>query len=342
MQKQDSKKKTRLFGAWQKRAKRKVKLHKSFKRSYREDYIRNTKLPGLLAHAFSSFKQVFKYWRVFLKLILFAMLLNVLLVGLMNEELYVKFQETIDQTDMELAGGKIGNFAKAGLLLISTVTTGGLNQVPSEAQQIFGIMIFLIVWLTTIYLMRFLMAKKQINLRDALYNSLSPLLANLVVFLVMFVQAVPLLITMIAYSAAQATDFLATPFYALVFFVFAVSMILLSLYSLSGSFLALVAVTTPGIYPGVALVAVGDLIAGRRIKLIVRLLFLLFILGLVWVVVGLPVVLLDMWLKANVEFLTGVPIVSVVLLMLTVFSMVYAAVYFYLLYRKLIDYDQKK
>ena len=40
----------------------KVKLHKSFKRSYREDYIRETKLPGLLSHANATFKIFFKNW----------------------------------------------------------------------------------------------------------------------------------------------------------------------------------------------------------------------------------------------------------------------------------------
>ena len=37
----------------------KVKLHKSFKRSYREDYIRKTELPGLLSHAHAAFKIIF-------------------------------------------------------------------------------------------------------------------------------------------------------------------------------------------------------------------------------------------------------------------------------------------
>lgn len=316
--------------------------HRNFRRSYREDYVREVELPGLLALAFEVFAKILKNWRFFGKLLLFAVVMNILLVGLMSEELYLKFQDALDQTELEVAGAPIGNFARAGLLLASTLATGGLNQAPTEAQQIFGVLIFLIVWLVGIYGLRQILAGREILLRDALYNGLAPLISTMAVFVVMFLQAVPILLVVIAYSAAVSTDFLALPFYALVFFVFAVSFIILSLYGLSGSFLALVATTNMGIYPGTALAATGDLIMGRRMKMIMRLVFLVFILGVVWFVVGMPVVLLDMWAKKAVDFLDGIPIVSVLTLILTCFSAIYTAAYFYLLYRKLIEYDENR
>ena len=46
---------------WAKKNER-LRLHHSFKRSYREDYQRGLKAPGLVAHAVSTLKIIFKNW----------------------------------------------------------------------------------------------------------------------------------------------------------------------------------------------------------------------------------------------------------------------------------------
>ena len=105
------------------------------------------------------------------------------------------------------------------------------------------------LWLTTIFLVRHIKAKQEVTLRDALYNALTPLISSLVVFIVGAVQSLPVIFLVIAYSSAVETNFLSTPFYALVFLVFAVLMILLSGYLLSSTLVAFVAVSAPGLYP---------------------------------------------------------------------------------------------
>ena len=77
---------------WAKKRAR-VRLHQSFKRSYREDYVRKLSIPGLLHHAADTFAVIFKNWRLFLPLIIFAVLFNVVLVGLMSESTYVEFHK---------------------------------------------------------------------------------------------------------------------------------------------------------------------------------------------------------------------------------------------------------
>ena len=123
-----------------------IKLHQSFKRSYREDYVRELNFPNLTTHAVDTFKILFKNWKLFLPFLLIMTALNILLVGLMNESTYVQFQNILEQNNEALANGKLGNFAKSGLLLISTVTSGGLSSGLSEAQQVFAIIIFLLIW----------------------------------------------------------------------------------------------------------------------------------------------------------------------------------------------------
>ena len=266
---------------------------------------------------------------------------DIFLVGLMSESSYVNFQKILSETETNISGGKLGNFAKAGLLLVSTVTSGGLSSSLSESQQIFAVIVFLLIWLITIYLLRHLLAGHKVKLRDGFYNALTPLVSTFVVLMVAFVQAIPILIVIITYSAAVTTNFLATPFYALIYFIFASLMLILSGYLLSSSLVALVAVTAPGLYPLPALRTASDLMMSRRIRFIIRLLYLIFILALTWVIVMMPIIVLDLWLKSFVSWLEGVPIVPFFLLLMTCFTFIYVSVYLYLYYRRMLDYDEK-
>ena len=314
-------------------------LHKSFKRSYREDYHRELEIPGIMYHIFASFKIIFKNWKLFLPFLVILVVLNVVLVGIMSESTYTQFQDILDQTSAEVAGGEIGNVAKAGLLLISTVTTGGLSGESSEAAVVFGVIIFILIWLTTIFLLRHRLAGHTVKLRDGLYNAMTPLVSTFIVFAVAMIQCIPIFILIIVYSAAVQTEFLATPFYALVFFIFAALMVVLSGYLLSSSLIALVAVSAPGLYPIRAIHAASDLMAGRRVKFILRILALLLALAVVWVIVMLPLILFDLWMK-TFEWTHGIPFVPICLNVMTCFTAIYITTYLYLYYRWMLDYDE--
>ena len=310
--------------------------HKSFKRSYREDYIRDTKVPGIMYHIFKSFGMIFKNWRLFLPLLIIVVLLNVFFVGLMSESNYVQFQDILDDTSEQVAGGNIGSVAKAGLILVSTISTGGLSGESSEAAVTFGVLIFLIIWLTTIFLLRHLMAGHKVKLRDGFYNAMTPLISTFLVFVVVLFQCIPIFLLIIAYSAAVQTEFLSTPFYALVFFVFAAIMILISVYLLSSSLMAFVAVSAPGLYPMRALNAASEMMMGRRVRLILRLIALILALGIVWVVIMMPLILFDMWMK-SFEWTEGIPFIPICLTTMTCFTSIYVTTYLYLYYRWLLD-----
>lgn len=326
---------------WSKKRAR-VRLHQSFKRSYREDYARKLEVPGLTHHAVDSFRLMFRNWKLFIPLIIFAVVFNVVLVGLMSEETYVTFQQALDNTNNAVMNGNAGNLAKAGLLLVSTITSGGFNSSLSEVQIVFAVISFLLIWLITIYLCRHLVAGKKVKLRDGFYNALTPLIATFVIFVVAFLQMIPIFVVVITYSAAVQTDFLSTPFYALVYFIFASLMILLSGYLLSSTLMALVAVTAPGLYPLAALRTASDIMAGRRIRFIIRLLFLIFIVALVWVIIMLPIIVTDMFLKAHISWMEGWPIVPIFLQIMTCFSFVYVSIYLYLYYRRVLAYEDDK
>ena len=316
--------------------------HKSFRRTYREDYKRDLEIPGVFAHVAKSFELIFKNWKIFLPLMLIAVVLGVLFIGLMSEETYVSYQTSLDETSAELSIGDLNGVAKAGLLLFSTILSGGLSSSASEATVVFSVVIFLIVWLVTIYVIRHVFANQKIKLRDALYNSTTPLISTFLVFALAVVQCIPIFLLIVVYSAAVQTDFLATPFYAFVFFVFALVMIIISAYFLSSSLIALVAVSAPGLYPMTALHAASDLMRGRRTKFIFRLIAFIVVLAIIWVIVMLPLILIDLGLKSALDWLSGFPFTPFCLLIMTCFSAIFLSAYLYIYYRYLLDYDKEE
>ena len=314
--------------------------HRSFRRSYREDYVRDTNIPGITNHTFKTFKMFFKNWKLFIPLLIIAVLLNVFFVGIMDEGDYSEFKDILNQSSEQVTGGDIGGVAKAGLVLISTVSTGGLSGDSSESAAVFGIIIFLIMWLVTIFLLRHIMAGHKVKLRDGLYNAMTPMISSFLVFVVAVIQCIPIFLLIIATSAAVQTDFLGTPLYALVFFIFAVLMITISAYLLSSSIIAFIAVSAPGLYPMQALRTASELMMGRRIRFLLRLVALIIVIALMWVIVMMPLILFDMWMK-SFEWTTGFPFIPICMTIMTCFICIYVTIYLYIYYKWLLNYEEK-
>ena len=219
------------------------------------------------------------------------------------------------------------------LLLISVVLLISLTGLITESSfrdagvWVMCVIVFLMLWLTTIFALRQKMAGNKVGLRDTLYNSMGPLAATLVMFLLAAIQCIPLMLLVIAYASAVETNFLSMPFYAFLFLVFAGLMILISGYLLSGTLMAMTAVTAPGLYPYEALKATNEMMRGQRIKFVIRLIALFIVVGVMWVIVVWP----------TASLMGQTPFTSIVAMIMGCFSAIFVAVYFYLYYRFLID-----
>ena len=343
LQKQEQKQKKQLAREKKQLIKKQdeVRLHRSFKRSYYEDYQRKTELPSLTSQASAAFKMFFKFWKIFLPLLLIFVGLYIFLIGAMSENTLADVKANVEQTNKDVADGKIGTVGKAGLTLLGIISTGGLTTM-NDAQIVIAVLLFVIIWLVTIYLARHLLAGHQeIKMRDGFYSALSPLVSTLVVGLIIFLEAVPIMLTIIVFQVALTTEFLSTPFYALLFFMFAALMITLSLYLLSSSFFAIIVVSAPGLYPLTAVRMAKNLIMGRRLRFLIRVFYLVVIVALLYLLLLMPAIILDGALKAQFAWLTEskIPFVAIIQLTITVFIFIYLSIYFYLFYRALLDYN---
>ena len=343
LQKQEQKQKKQLAREKKQLIKKQdeVRLHRSFKRSYYEDYQRKTELPSLTSQASAAFKMFFKFWKIFLPLLLIFVGLYIFLIGAMSENTLADVKANVEQTNKDVADGKIGTVGKAGLTLLGIISTGGLTTM-NDAQVVIAVLLFTIIWLVTIYLARHLLAGHQeIKMRDGFYSALSPLVSTLVVGLIIFLEAIPIMLTIIVFQVALTTEFLSTPFYALLFFLFAALMITLSLYLLSSSFFAIIVVSAPGLYPLTAVRMAKNLIMGRRLRFLIRVFYLVIIVALLYLLLLMPAIILDGALKSQFTWFaeSKIPFVAIIQLTITVFIFIYLSIYFYLFYRALLDYN---
>jgi hypothetical protein len=314
--------------------------HRSFRMTRRRDYHRSLKLPGYIAFTHHVNTTVWRFRKIFLALAIVYGLLTGVLVGIGSQETYSTLTDTLQETGSEVFEGNWGQLGQAGLLFAS-IATSGLTGTPSEAQQIYAALLVLLVWLTTVWLLRNLLAGHKVRMRDGLYSAGAPIVPLFIVSLLLVIQLLPLGLALIAYSAASASGLLEGGVEAMLFWAVAGLLAVLSLYWIVSTFMAMIVVTLPGMYPGRALRTAGDMVVGRRVRILLRLLWMLLVIALAWAVVLIPFILLDAGIKNLWPTIEWLPVVPVVLLLLGILSVVWSSAYVYLLYRRVVDDDAK-
>lgn len=312
--------------------------HRSFRLTRRREYIRPLVLPGNIAFTNEVNRTLWKYKNTFLLLSFVYVLLYALLVGVQSQDTYTTLTDTLKDTGGEALSGNWGAIGQAGLLFV-TIASSGVSSDATEAQQIFSVLIFLMAWLSTVWLLRNLLAGHKVKLRDGLYNSGAPLLAMLCVTVFIAIQLIPVAVATIGYSAATTSGLIdAGGAGAMLFWLAAGLLSVLSLYWITSSLFAMIIVTLPGMYPYRAIRTAGDIMIGRRVTLLLRWLWMVLMVILAWIIVMLPIILIDMGLKALWPAITWLPIVPVAVLIMAGLSTVWFSAYVYLLYRKVVDY----
>jgi hypothetical protein len=312
------------------------RTHRSFHRTKRRDYARELKLPGYVKFTTYVSKTMWSNRKTFVLLGAVYVLVTLLLVGLASQDLYSTMSSTLTQTSGDLFGGGFGQVGKAGLLFLTTAT-GGISQNLTEAQQIYAGLILILTWMTTVWLLRNIMAGHKVKVRDGLYNAGAPIVSTFVVAVVFIVQLLPLGLALIAYSAASATGLLNGGVEAMLFWIAFGLLALLSLYWITSTFFALVMVTLPGMYPIRAIKTANDLILGRRVRVLLRLVWMATIVILAWIVIMIPVIMVDMWIKDAWDAISWFPTIPILLLVLSTITAIWVSSYVYLLYRKVVD-----
>ena len=312
--------------------------HRSFYLTRRRDYVHPSSFPGYwaftreVAHTLRANKKSF----FILGGIYFA--LSLLLFGLASQEDFSTLRETIAGMGEEVFRGDWSSLKEASLVALSAVA-GNVAPALTGGQQVLAILMGLIVWLSTVWLLRQRIAGNRVNVRDSLYNSGAPIVATAMLTGVLVVQLLPIALAIVGYGAATASGLLEGGVESMLFWMAAIGLVVLSLYWMISTLVALIIVTLPGMYPMRALSVAGDMVSGRRLKVLFKVLWMIVVLLLLWVAFLTSTVLFDTWLVGLLPGADGIPLVPVVILLLTTATLIIAAAYVYLLYRTLVDDD---
>ena len=194
--------------------------------------------------------------------------------------------------------------------------------------------------MTSVWLLRNILAGHKVKLRDGLYSAGSPLLSTFLVTLLLLVQMLPFALALIGYSAATATGLLAAGgIESMLFWIAAALLTVTSLYLMTSTVFALIIVTIPGMYPLTAIKTAGDLVIGRRLRILKRLIWASLYVSVIWILIMIPIILIDLWIKGLWSTISWVPTIPIVMLALSSSTIVWVSSYVYLLYRKVIDDD---
>jgi len=312
--------------------------HRSFRLTRRRDYKRSLKLPGYWSFTISTLKLLLTNWRLFGGLVLVYVVVSIVIGGFGAQDTYSNLASSLKQSGGDLFKGNFGTVSQATLLLITSVTTG-LTPNVTQAQSVLGGLAVFFGWLSTVWLLRNTLAGHKPRLRDGLYNSGSPVLATVIVGFIIMLQLLPSAIGLIIYTAAQNSGLLESGVSAMLVWMSVILFSLLSLYWLSSSLIALVIVTLPGMYPLQAIRAAGDMVIGRRLRVLYRLLWMALVVAVTWLIIMIPIILFDDWIKKLVSAINWLPIVPFTIIAMGALTLVYVSSYIYLLYRRIVDDD---
>jgi hypothetical protein len=314
--------------------------HRSFRRTLRRDYARSLKLPGYIAFTHYVNQTLWKNRKALLLLALVYSVFSVVLIGLGSQDTYNSLSSTLQTTSQQVFQGNLSQVGQAGLLFLAIAGTG-LSSTPTEGQQIYAVLLGLLIWLTTVWLLRNIMAGHRVKMRDGLYSAGAPLISTFIIAAIFVVQLIPIALAVIGYYAAQTSGLLNGGVEAMLFWIVAALLSLISLYWVTSTFFALIIVTLPGMYPFRALRTAGDLVIGRRVRILLRILWMFLCIIVAWAIVMIVFILLDTWLGSVWAPLQGVPVIPVLILVLTTLSLLWTSSYVYLLYRKVVDDDAR-
>lgn len=314
--------------------------HRSFQLSRRRDYVRSLELPGYIAFTHYVNKTLWANKKSFLWLIVIYLVLFSFLIGIGSQETYSALADTLQETNKSITGGDLSQIGEAGTLFLA-IATVGITESPTESQQIYTTLLGLMVWLTSVWLLRNRLAGHKVKLRDALYNAGAPIIPLFLVLLVICTQLIPVLLAVIGYSAATSSGLLVSGVEAMLFWIAASLLTVLSVYWVTSSIFAMIIATLPGMYPIKALRSANELVFGRRVRILLRWGWMFLAIAVSWAVVLIPSILFDQWLKSIWPAFAAVPLVPVVIALIGTVSVIWLSGYVYLLYRKVVDGSTK-
>ncbi|MDR1197125.1 MAG: hypothetical protein LBL08_02530 [Candidatus Nomurabacteria bacterium] len=301
--------------------------HRSLFLTKRRDYVRSFKISGYLAFSHEVWQTIWKNRAIFIKFTILYAIFSLVLVGTLNQSNYLAMRDSVTSAVENLGVGDVFS------LFTNAITSGSGEEATMTSQLVAGLLL-IFGWLVVVWILRYRLSGNKIRLRDALYNAGAPLVATFILLLIMVLQLIPFAIVLLAYSAVSGIGLInwSIDIENMAAWCALAVVAVMTLYWMVTSFVALIYITVPGVYPLQAIKLAGDRVVGRRMRILLRLIFMALPMAVMWAVILVPIILLDNWVKID-----WLPLVPLGVLLLSTLTLVWVGSYIYLLYRRLLD-----
>lgn len=312
------------------RRNRQESAHKSFLRTRGRDKIRKPKIEGFLAFPWYVFRVLWKRRWVYLRFVALYVVMSIAMVGASQISNIGSVNQVIDTANG--SSGVIGPVLRAAMT-VGTTISGALNNNFSDVQYLYMSALYILSLLTIIWLVRQQLAGNKVVVRDGLYNASAPIASEYVLAGIGIAQLVPAALAVLVYMSATSLGLLEGGIETAMFSVALFLVVVLTLYFMTTTLFAMFIASIPGTYPLHAYRAARRIVAGQRMRLLFRLLWLVIVLLLGWFVVLVPIIIIVNSFVAG----SGSAVIPVAVQIMTGASFVYGTAYAYLLYRRMID-----
>lgn len=213
----------------------------------------------------------------------------------------------------------LGSVALFSIMLSNAGSTAGVG---------YEVVFLIFVSLALIWAIRNTSNGSSVRIRDAYYRGMYPIIPFLIVILVVFLEMLPMVGGISLYLYAVGYHITVTALEQALFALIALLLSALSLYWLAGSMMAMYIVTLPEMTPMKALRSAKKLVKGRRMPVLLRIIYLPIAMLVVSLVIMIPSIMfishLSQW---------------ILLLLSLVFIAIFHS-YLYNLYRELLEDEQ--
>jgi hypothetical protein len=226
--------------------------------------------------------------------------------------------------EIESATGEGTGSSFSSNTLIFNKLVGSLAAGLSGNQGVYQLVLFVVGALSVIWLFRQQQAGNKVNVKQAFYRGMYPLVPFTLVIYVIVLQLLPAIIGNFLYSTVISNGIATGQVEQFVWLLLYLSTLLLSFYLISSSVIALMIVTLPEMTPLRALRKAKELVTFRRFSVFRKTTMLLLIVAALFALIVFPALFISAQLA------------QILFLVLSVLSLPFAVGYIFVLYRELL------
>lgn len=227
-------------------------------------------------------------------------------------------REAFDTIGADEASSLATNFTVFGLIVQSTTSAAG------DIAGLYQLFLIIVSSLAFIWVFRQQQAGNVVTMKDGFYRGMYPFIPFVLLVILVGLQTIPATVGNFLFKTVSESGLAVNSAELSLWFVLMLLLILLSLYMITSTLIALFVVTLPEMTPAIALKKAKELVMFRRFSVLRKVTALLLFVLILYVAIVFPLIFISSLLAQIIFFV------------LTILVVPFAVGYLFVLYRELL------